>query len=151
MNENKVVNKEKIELTNATHDLYTLLTTIFKNDTLKYTKSLQRLTFNSLSLSLSRCFTFFIPSFSYFLLFSNSHASKNITSLIFIRYFYILSFCYVMDYAVLEICIGGGFLEDCFYCYSKQITFDVVNESLISCNFIKGHHIFFSGYSTAIY
>ena len=69
MNENKVVNKEKIELTNATHDLYTLLTTIFKNDTLKYTKSLQRLTFNSLSLSLSlSLFYIFYPIVFLFLI-----------------------------------------------------------------------------------
>ena len=32
-----------------------------------------------------------------------------------------LNFCYVMYYIVLEICIGGRFLEDCFYCYFQQI------------------------------
>ena len=34
---------------------------------------------------------------------------------------YTLSFCYVMNYIVLEICIGGRFLEDYFYCYFQQI------------------------------
>ena len=32
---------------------------------------------------------------------------------------------------VSEICIGGRFLEDCFYCYSQQIISAIVNESLI--------------------
>ena len=30
---------------------------------------------------------------------------------------------------MLEICIGGYFLEDCFYCYSQQIRSAVANES----------------------
>ena len=43
-----------------------------------------------------------------------------------------------MYYIVLEICIGGPFLEDCFYGYSQQIISDVANESLIPYNLIKG-------------
>ena len=39
-----------------------------------------------------------------------------------------------MYYIVSEICIeciGGCFLEDCFYCYCQQIIPAVANESLI--------------------
>ena len=49
---------------------------------------------------------------------------------------YNLSFCYVMNYIVLEICIGGRFLEDYFYCYSQQILSAVANGPLIPYNFI---------------
>ena len=42
-----------------------------------------------------------------------------------------------MYYIVLEVCIGGCFLEDCFYCYSKKIVSAVANESLIAYNLIK--------------
>ena len=42
-----------------------------------------------------------------------------------------------MYYKVSEICIGGHFLEDCFYCYSQQIVSVVANESLNAYNFIK--------------
>ena len=38
---------------------------------------------------------------------------------------------------VLEICIGGCLLEDCFCCYSQQITSAIANKSLISYNLIK--------------
>ena len=41
---------------------------------------------------------------------------------------------YVMYYIVLEIYIGGRFLEDCFYCYSQQMVCDVAKESLIPYN-----------------
>ena len=41
------------------------------------------------------------------------------------------SFCYVMYYIVSETCIGGHFLEDCFYCYSQQIKSVVANKFLI--------------------
>ena len=55
---------------------------------------------------------------------------------------YILSFYYVMYYLVSEGCIGGDFLEDCFYCYSQQFISAVAlihcNESLIHYNLIKG-------------
>ena len=36
-----------------------------------------------------------------------------------------------MYYIVSDTCIGGRFLEDCFYCYSKQIISAVANEALI--------------------
>ena len=42
-----------------------------------------------------------------------------------------------MYYIVSEICIAGRFLQDCFYCYSQQITSAIANESLTSYNFIK--------------
>ena len=50
---------------------------------------------------------------------------------------YTLRFCYVMYYIVLEICIGGRFLEDCFHCCSQQIMSDVANKSLLSYNLTK--------------
>ena len=50
---------------------------------------------------------------------------------------YTLSFYYVMYYIVSEICIGGRFLEDCFYCNSQRIIFAVANESLIPYDLIK--------------
>ena len=42
-----------------------------------------------------------------------------------------------MYYIVSEICIGGRFLEYCFYCYSQQIISSVANESLISYKLLK--------------
>ena len=48
-----------------------------------------------------------------------------------------LSFCYLMCYIVSEICLGGRFLEDCFYCYSQQIISAIANESLIPYNLMK--------------
>ena len=41
--ENEVLNKRKNELTNATHDLYTLL--FCKNDNFKYTNSISKINF----------------------------------------------------------------------------------------------------------
>ena len=41
-----------------------------------------------------------------------------------------------MNYIVLEICIGGRFLEDYFYCYFQQILSAVANGPLIPYNFI---------------
>ena len=40
-----------------------------------------------------------------------------------------------MSYIVLEISIGGRFLENCFYYYSQQVLH--ANESLIPYNLIK--------------
>ena len=49
---------------------------------------------------------------------------------------YNLSFCYVKYYYIVsEICIGGRFSEDCFHCYSQQIT--IATESLIPYNITK--------------
>ena len=56
---------------------------------------------------------------------------------------YFESFCYIMYYLVLEICIGGHFFEDCFYCYFQQIKSAVANDSLIVYNFIKRASYFF--------
>ena len=42
-----------------------------------------------------------------------------------------LNFCCAMYYVALEVHIGRRFLEDCFYCYSRQIIFVVAKESLI--------------------
>ena len=36
-----------------------------------------------------------------------------------------------------EICFGGCFLEDCFYCHSQQIISAVANESLTPYNLIE--------------
>ena len=48
-----------------------------------------------------------------------------------------------MYYIVSEICIGGCFLEDCFYCYFQQTKLDVANEFLIPYNLIKMARQFF--------
>ena len=56
---------------------------------------------------------------------------------------YFESFCYVMYYIVSEICIGGHFLEECFYCYSQRIKSAVANKSLIPYNLIKRALYFF--------
>ena len=42
-----------------------------------------------------------------------------------------------MHYIVLEICIGGSFLEEWFYWYSQQIISAVTNESLTPYDPIK--------------
>ena len=42
-----------------------------------------------------------------------------------------------MYYMVLEICIAGSRLEDCFYCYSQEIISAVDNESLTPHNLIQ--------------
>ena len=34
-------------------------------------------------------------------------------------------------YIVPQVCIGGRFLEGCFYCYSQEIISAVANKSLI--------------------
>ena len=53
------------------------------------------------------------------------------------RILYTLSFCSVMYYILSGIYIGGHFLEDCFYCYSKQIISAVAKESLTPYNLIQ--------------
>ena len=42
-----------------------------------------------------------------------------------------------MYYIVSKICLGGHFLENCFYCYSQQIISTVANEPLIPYNLTK--------------
>ena len=103
----------------------------FKNGNFKYTTVSQRLTFISFSL-----FHIFLSnSFLSYYRFSNSHAKRNITSVIYIAYFE--NFCYVMYYIMPEICIGAYFLEGYFYCYSQQIKSALGNESLILHSLIK--------------
>ena len=58
---------------------------------------------------------------------------------------YFEGFCHVMYYEVSEICIGGHFLEDCFYCYSQQTKSAIVNEFLVPYNLIKRTPYFFLG------
>ena len=103
---------------------------VFKNDNLKYTATSQRRSFNSISFFSS--FLFLLSLFK--ISCTKKHHSFNLYSIS-----YTLSFCYVMYYIVLEICISGRFLEDCFYCYSWQIMFVMANESLIPSNLIKEH------------
>ena len=52
-------------------------------------------------------------------------------------------FLLLMYYTVSEICTGGRFLDDCFYCCSQQIRSAVANESLIPYNLIKWAPYFF--------
>ena len=88
----------------------------------------QRLTFDSFSF-----FQIFLSHrFLSYYLFPNSYAQRNITSVICITYLILDSFCYVMYYIVSEICIGGYFLEDVFYCYYQQMKSGETNESLIN-------------------
>ena len=103
----------------------------FKNDNFECT-IFQRIYF------LSRCFTFFISSFSFLLsLFKLSCTKKHhIYNLYCILY--TLSFYYVMYYIVSEIYIGRRVLEDCIFWYSQQIISAVANVSLIPYNLFKG-------------
>ena len=82
-------------------------------------------------------------------LFSNSHAQRSITYVIYITYrtlyFTILSEFLICNVLVSEIFIGGHFLEDCFYCYSQHIESAAANKSIISYNLIKKVIISFLG------
>ena len=114
----------KTKPTNATHDLYTLVT---KNNKFKFTTTSQRLTF----------LTFFISSLSFLLsLFKFSCTKKHHFHNLY-RILYTLSFCYVMHYIVSAIGIGGSFLLLVFYCCFQQIMPAVTNEFLIPYNLIK--------------
>ena len=109
------------------------LLVFFKIDTFKYTATSQRRSFNSFSLFYICLFQLFI--FCY-LFFKFSSTKKNhVYNLYCISS--TLRFCYVMYYIVLEIFIGGRFLEDYFYCYSQQIIFAVANETLLPYSLIK--------------
>ena len=99
---------------------------VFKSFSLKCTATSQRRSFNSFSL-----FYIFFSHRLFFLLFlfKVSYTKKhNVLNLYHISY--TLSFCYVIYYIVSKICIGGRFLDDCFYCYSRWITPAIANESL---------------------
>ena len=116
----------------------------FKSDNFKYTTASRGLTFNSFSLF----YIFLSHRFLSYYLLSNSHAQRNITSIIYMAYgtlWEFESFYYVMYYIVSEICIDGHFLEDCFYCCSQQIKSDVANESPIPYNLRKRAPYFFLG------
>ena len=105
----------------------------FKNNNFKYTTTSRRRYFNSFSL----LYIFFISSFSFLLSIFKLLCTKkhNVYNLYCIST--TLSFCYLIYYMVLEICIGGRFLEDCFYYYSQKIISAVANESLIPYNVIE--------------
>ena len=79
---------------------------------------------------------FFLSSLS-FLLSLQTLIHKETSRLNLYCISYTLSFSYVIYYIVSEICIGGRFLEDCFYCYSQQIISAVAKGSLISYNLIQ--------------
>ena len=109
-----------------------------KNDNFEYTVS-QGLTFISFSLF---CI-FFILSFFFLLsLFKLSCTKKHHVYNLY-RISYSLSFWYLMYYIVLEICVGGHFLEDCFYCSSQKVISAITNESLVLYNVIEREPYFF--------
>ena len=116
----------KTELTNATRDLYASLTTIFQHYNFKYIKTSRRRSSNYFFLF----YILFISLFPFSLtLFKLSCAKKHHVYNLY-RISYTLSFCYVMYYIVSETCIGGRYLEDCFYCCSQSIISVVANEYL---------------------
>ena len=111
---------------------------VFKNDNFKDTATWQRSSINSFSLF----YIFTISSFSFSLsLFKLSCTKKHHVCNLY-HIWYTLRFYYVMSYIVPEICVGAGFLEDYFYCYSQQIISVVANESLISNNLQYKHRTF---------
>ena len=73
---------------------------------------------------------------SYYL-FWNSYGQSNMTSKSISHTIYFESSYYLMYHTVLELCNGGHFLKDCFYCYSQQIKSAVANEYLIPYNHMK--------------
>ena len=110
LNENKVVNKEENWTRSLIHDIYYWLL-FFENDNFKYATT-SRLTYNSFSLF----HIFYLIMFLFIILFKLSCNKKYHVYNLY-RLSYTFSFCYVMDYIVLEICIGGRFSENCFYRY----------------------------------
>ena len=92
-------------------------------------------------LVLSGYFTFFIShSFLFYYPIPNCYAQRNITSIIYKTYgilflvwymtlLWYMIFYYVLYYIVSGICIGGRFLEDCFYIYSRQIISAVATDA----------------------
>ena len=104
----------------------------FKNDNLKYTATSQRRSIHSFLLF----YIFFLVVFFLLFLLKLSCTKKHHVYNMF-RIWYTLGFCYVMYYIVSEIYLDGRFLEDCFYCYSRQVISAVANGSLIPYNLIK--------------
>ena len=121
------------ELTKATHNLYALLTTSFQEWQLWIHNNISKTIFDFF-FSLFQFFylivLFFVIPFQTFM-----HKKHHVCNLY--RISYILSFCYIMYDIVSEICIGGRFLEDYFYCYSQELISAIAIESLIPYNFIK--------------
>ena len=76
---------------------------------------------------LSSYFMFFISSFSFLLsLFKLSCAKKHDVDNLY-RISYTCSFCYVMHYIRLKICVGECLSADFFYCYYQQCIPAVAN------------------------
>ena len=115
----------KTGLTSATHDLYALLTNFSRMITLNKQQYF--------ILSFLFLFLFFV--FFSLSLFKLSCTKKYHVYHLY-RISYTLSFCNAIYNIVPEIYIGGRFLEDCLNCYYQEFISDVVNESLIPCNFI---------------
>ena len=119
----KLITFGNTELTNASQDLYTLLT---KNDKFKYATASQKLTLSSFFVVILH---FSSHRFLFYYLISNSHAQE--TS------------CLYFEFLLCNALHSAGnrhwwrFLEYCFYCYYQEIIFTVINESLISYNLIK--------------
>ena len=123
----------KTEFDNATYGLYISLTTIFKNDNLKYIAMSQRRFINYFLL-----FYIFFPSlFSFKLSLFKPSCTKRHHVYNLYRISYILSFYYLMYCILTEICIGWRFLQDCFCRYPPKIICAVTNESLIAHKLIK--------------
>ena len=103
------------------------------NDKFRYTATSQRRSFSFLSL----LYIFFISSFSFALsLFKPLRTKKHrVYNLYCISY--TLSIWYVMYFVVSETFTGGRFLDDCFYCYSKQIISALAIEFLSPNDYIK--------------
>ena len=85
----------------------------FTNDNFKYPITSQRVTFNSVLL-------FYIFSVSFLLCLFKVSCTKNHHVYNLYHISHTLSFWYVMCYIVLEICIGGRLLEDCFIAIAKN-------------------------------
>ena len=72
-------------------------------------------------LILSRYFTFFYLIIFFLLSFFKLSCTKKHHVCNLYRISYTLSLCYVMYYIVSEICIGGSFLEDCFFAIPNNL------------------------------
>ena len=105
----------------------------FKNNNLKHTAISQRILFNYFCLFLH----FFLSSFTFLSSLFKLSCTKKPRVYNLCRISPTCSFCYVMFYIVLEICIDRFSLEDYFYRYSQQIIPAVAKESLIPYNLIQ--------------
>ena len=131
--ENKVVNKGKLRslMQLMIYIYYWLL--FFKKDNFKFTTVSQRLTFHSFSLfHVFYLIVFFLIISFHTLMHKETSFVQSVSHIIYFE-----SFCYTMYYIVLQICIGGHFLEECFYCFSQRSKFSAANEDLIPYNLMK--------------